>query len=191
MRRGQCAVGNVRYNVLCARVLRGVCCGQWAVCAYCALCARQGALCAVCCRAQRVVRSVPRTARLPRRMPRCVEACTAPAAPSRALCCCPSRNATRRTCLRCRSTGPDPDLHSSTDGETASELTEWRVVLGCADRGAERAAARARRPVPAAGARRAAAGRRRQLVRLAHLPVAAWPACMHANNSKRGTSGGE
>jgi len=66
-----------------------------------------------------------------------------------------------------------------TDGETASELTEWRVVLGCADRGAERAAARARRPVPAAGARRAAARRRRQLVRLAHLPVAAWPARRH------------
>ena len=68
-----------------------------------------------------------------------------------------------------------------TDGETASELTEWRVVTGCADRGAERAAARARRPVPGAGARRAAARRRRQLVRLAHLPVAAWLACMHAN----------
>jgi hypothetical protein len=169
----ECAVA----NGLCARTVR--CAQDKARCAQCAVV--RSASCAVC-RARRVCLAACRAAwkRAPRPLhPRGHCAAARAATQPGALACGVVLPAQTQTCTALL-----------TDGETASELTEWRVVLGCADRGAERAAARARRPVPAAGARRAAARRRRQLVRLAHLPVAAWLACVHANNSKRGTFGG-
>jgi hypothetical protein len=177
MRCGQCAVQcalraraarSVLWPVGCARTVR--CAQDKARCAQCAVV--RSASCAVCC-ARLVCLAACRAAwkRAPRPLhPRGHCAAARAATQPGALACGVVLPAQTQTCTALL-----------TDGETASELTEWRVVAGCADRGAERAAARARRPVPAAGARRAAARRRRQLVRLAHLPVAAWLACMHAN----------